>query len=56
MIQVDLLNINHTDLNTLLRAFEPMLPGTVIEKTAQYKNTSDQLRHLAGEILSRAAI
>ncbi len=56
MIQVDLLNINHTDLNTLLRAFEPLLPVTVIKATVQYKNTSDQLRHLAGEILSRTAI
>ncbi|MGM0565161.1 MAG: 4'-phosphopantetheinyl transferase family protein [Bacteroidota bacterium] len=56
MIQVDLLKIHHTDLNTLLRAFKPMLPDEVIEKTSQYKNPADQLRHLAGEILSRVAI
>lgn len=56
MIQVTLLNIHQIDLNTLWRAFKPKLPVEVIEKTARYKNTSDQLRHLAGEILSRAAI
>lgn len=56
MIQVDLLNIRHIDLNTLLRAFKPILPAEVIEKTSQYKNPADQLRHLAGEILSRVSI